>query len=147
MENAYERMVTFEGNRAAQKLLSEVFEVTDRAWRGIGVIPKSGWRLSEAYRASMPRSAFRLRDSYAGVAALPGGRGAAGAIKPAECAALARSAHRGIRWERRWFRRRGVRGLLQLWAVFVGGGAGEGSGQLSVISGQLLDGREARRSC
>jgi len=33
----------------AQKMLAEVFEVTDRAWRGIGVIPKSGWRLRNAY--------------------------------------------------------------------------------------------------
>jgi hydrogenase expression/formation protein HypD len=50
VENAYERAVCFEGNQAAQWLLSEVFEVTDRNWRGIGSIPKSGWRLSEAYR-------------------------------------------------------------------------------------------------
>jgi hydrogenase expression/formation protein HypD len=34
--------VCFEGNQAAQKLLSEVFEVTDRSWRGIGEIPHSG---------------------------------------------------------------------------------------------------------
>ena len=50
VENAYERAVTFEGNQAAQQLLNEVFAVTDRAWRGIGVIPQSGWKLSEAYR-------------------------------------------------------------------------------------------------
>ena len=31
VENGYERIVTFEGNQAAQKLLAEVFEVTDRA--------------------------------------------------------------------------------------------------------------------
>ena len=49
VENAYERAVTFEGNQAAQKLLSEVFEVTDRSWRGIGEIPRSGWKLSEPY--------------------------------------------------------------------------------------------------
>ncbi len=35
---------------AAQAVLDEVFEVTDRGWRGIGVIPSSGWKLSEAYR-------------------------------------------------------------------------------------------------
>ena len=50
VENAYERVVTAAGNQPAQKLLAEVFEVTDRAWRGIGVIPASGWRLSAAYR-------------------------------------------------------------------------------------------------
>ena len=48
--NAYQRAVTLEGNKPAQKLLGDVFEVSDRAWRGIGVIPQSGWRLSQAYR-------------------------------------------------------------------------------------------------
>jgi hydrogenase expression/formation protein HypD len=50
VENAYERAVCFEGNQPAQKLLSEVFEVADRKWRGVGEIPRSGWRLNEAYR-------------------------------------------------------------------------------------------------
>lgn len=50
VENAYERAVSFEGNQPAQKLLSEVFEVADRSWRGIGEIPHSGWKLSNAYR-------------------------------------------------------------------------------------------------
>jgi hydrogenase expression/formation protein HypD len=45
VENQYARAVTREGNRPAQKLLAEIFEVCDRAWRGIGVIPQSGWRL------------------------------------------------------------------------------------------------------
>ncbi len=50
VENAYGRAVTLEGNRPAQALLAEVFEETDRAWRGIGVIPRSGWKLRPAYR-------------------------------------------------------------------------------------------------
>lgn len=45
VENAYERSVTFEGNQPAQAIISRVFELTDRAWRGIGVIPMSGYRL------------------------------------------------------------------------------------------------------
>jgi hydrogenase expression/formation protein HypD len=49
VENQYVRAVTREGNRPAQKLLAEVFEVCDRPWRGIGVIPGSGFRLREAY--------------------------------------------------------------------------------------------------
>jgi hydrogenase expression/formation protein HypD len=44
-ENAYERVVRFEGNRPAQELIERTFEDCDRAWRGIGVIPQSGWRL------------------------------------------------------------------------------------------------------
>ncbi len=49
VENAYPRAVRYEGNQPAQKMLAEVFTVTDRTWRGIGVIPASGWALSEAY--------------------------------------------------------------------------------------------------
>ena len=49
LDNAYERAVTFEGNVAAQAMCAEIFETCDRAWRGIGVIPQSGWRLSAKY--------------------------------------------------------------------------------------------------
>jgi hydrogenase expression/formation protein HypD len=45
VENAYGRVVTREGNAAAQKIINEVFETCDRKWRGIGTIPASGWRL------------------------------------------------------------------------------------------------------
>ncbi|MEU6236642.1 hydrogenase formation protein HypD [Kitasatospora sp. NPDC047058] len=50
VDNAYPRAVRPEGNPAARAMLEDVFEVTDRAWRGIGVIPQSGWRLSPRYR-------------------------------------------------------------------------------------------------
>lgn len=43
--NAYARAVTFAGNQPAQKMIAQVFMECDRAWRGIGVIPASGWRL------------------------------------------------------------------------------------------------------
>jgi hydrogenase expression/formation protein HypD len=49
VENQYARAVTREGNREAQRLLGELFEVCDRRWRGIGVIPGSGYRLKEAF--------------------------------------------------------------------------------------------------
>jgi hydrogenase expression/formation protein HypD len=49
VENAYSRAVTEPGNREAQALVNEVFELGDRAWRGIGVIPRSGLHLRPAY--------------------------------------------------------------------------------------------------
>src|SRR5262245_32485641 len=49
VENQYVRAVRRSGNRAALTLLSEVFEVCDRKWRGIGNIPQSGYRLTPAY--------------------------------------------------------------------------------------------------
>jgi len=50
VENAYPRVVTEQGNVVAQDVIERVFEPTDRAWRGIGVIPASGWKLRDAYR-------------------------------------------------------------------------------------------------
>ncbi len=51
VRNAYARSVTREGNRAAQAVIARVFEMTDRAWRGIGVIPQSGYRLRDEFAA------------------------------------------------------------------------------------------------
>jgi hydrogenase expression/formation protein HypD len=45
VENAYERTVTLEGNQPAQKVIQNVLQPVDRKWRGIGVIPQSGWGL------------------------------------------------------------------------------------------------------
>ncbi len=49
-ENAYERAVTLEGNKPAQELIQRVFEPCDRNWRGIGMIPGSGWCLRTEFR-------------------------------------------------------------------------------------------------
>jgi hydrogenase expression/formation protein HypD len=51
VENAYGRVVTREGNRAAQDIIEQVFVECDRKWRGIGVIPNSGWRLRDEFAA------------------------------------------------------------------------------------------------
>jgi len=47
--NAYERVVTYEGNKPAQEVIHRVFEVGDRKWRGIGMIPASGWKLRSEF--------------------------------------------------------------------------------------------------
>ncbi len=49
VENQYSRSVRREGNIPAQKLLSNIFDIVDRKWRGIGVIPKSGYRLKREF--------------------------------------------------------------------------------------------------
>jgi len=49
LENQYVRSVSYEGNRAAQQMVAEVFEVADQKWRGIGIIPRSGLRLRPEY--------------------------------------------------------------------------------------------------
>jgi hydrogenase expression/formation protein HypD len=47
--NAYGRVVSREGNPQARKIMNEVYEVADRPWRGIGVIPASGLVLRDSY--------------------------------------------------------------------------------------------------
>jgi hydrogenase expression/formation protein HypD len=51
VEIAYARAVHPDGNTRATDLLAEVFEVCDRKWRGIGTIPKSGYKLRHELRA------------------------------------------------------------------------------------------------
>ena len=50
LENQYVRAVTHAGNVPAQKLLQQVFQVCDRQWRGIGLIPNSGYALRPEFR-------------------------------------------------------------------------------------------------
>ena len=49
VKNAYIRAVTEKGNQSAQAVINKVFEECDRKWRGIGLIPGSGWRLRSEY--------------------------------------------------------------------------------------------------
>ncbi|SIN71047.1 hydrogenase expression/formation protein HypD [Singulisphaera sp. GP187] len=49
VENQYARAVRPEGNPASKSLIEDVFEVCDRKWRGIGLIPMSGYKLRPAY--------------------------------------------------------------------------------------------------
>lgn len=51
VRNAYARSVTRDGNKPAQAVIQKVFIMTDRAWRGIGVIPMSGYRLQDEFAA------------------------------------------------------------------------------------------------
>jgi hydrogenase expression/formation protein HypD len=49
--NAYSRAVNFDGNLPAQKTINQVFLECDRKWRGIGMIPMSGWGLRPEFDA------------------------------------------------------------------------------------------------
>jgi hydrogenase expression/formation protein HypD len=90
VENQYSRSVTRDGNVRAQQLLAEVFEPCDRAWRGIGVIPMSGWRLRPEFAA---HDAERKFDVGAITAVEPevciAGQILQGMKKPGECRAFA----------------------------------------------------------
>ena len=60
LENQYVRSVSYEGNRFAQEVMREVFEVADQKWRGIGSIPQSGLRLRAEYAAYDAEKVFDL---------------------------------------------------------------------------------------
>ena len=89
LENAYPRVVTERGNESAQAVIGEVFAPVDRAWRGIGVIPASGWRLAEAYAEFDAERRFDL----GGIRAVESprcksGEVLKGALKPNQCPAF-----------------------------------------------------------
>ncbi|CAN5418987.1 hydrogenase formation protein HypD [soil metagenome] len=89
VENAYERVVNYEGNIAAQKMLADVFETKDRAWRGIGVIPNSGWTLNENYREYDAEYKFDVTGIVTHESELcHSGEVLQGMIKPHECPAF-----------------------------------------------------------
>ncbi|HYW47443.1 MAG TPA: hydrogenase formation protein HypD [Bryobacteraceae bacterium] len=62
VENQYVRGVTRQGNVPAQRVLEQVFEVTDRKWRGIGTIPRSGLRLRAEFAEHDADKVFDLGE-------------------------------------------------------------------------------------
>lgn len=89
LDNAYARAVRPEGNTPALAVLDEIFEVTDRNWRGIGAIGASGWRLREPYRpfdaaARFDTTGINTKES----GSCRSGEVLQGLIKPHECAAF-----------------------------------------------------------
>jgi hydrogenase expression/formation protein HypD len=89
VENAYARVVSDDGNLVAQRMLAEVFAVSDRTWRGIGAIPASGWRLADAYRDFDAAVRFDVAGIRTAESALcRSGEVLQGALKPNQCPAF-----------------------------------------------------------
>ncbi len=59
VEIEYFRAVRRQGNRIAQQLISEVFEVADVRWRGLGIIPGSGLKLKKEFSRFDAEREFR----------------------------------------------------------------------------------------
>jgi hydrogenase expression/formation protein HypD len=62
VENAYSRVVSFDGNKPAQVIINSVFEPCDRNWRGIGMIPMSGLGLRPEFSAFDAEKRFDIGD-------------------------------------------------------------------------------------
>ena len=89
VENQYARAVGRPGNPEARRMIARVFEPCDQAWRGIGVIPGSGYRLREEFAAWDAERRFSLdgivsREPEVCIAGLV----LQGAKKPHDCPAF-----------------------------------------------------------
>jgi hydrogenase expression/formation protein HypD len=91
VENQYARSVRREGNVPAKQLMSEVFAVTDRKWRGIGEIPMSGYRLKDEFADYDAEKIFHVQEVEAEESPLCiAGLVLQGLKKPHECSAFAK---------------------------------------------------------
>ena len=89
LENAYGRAVRREGNIGAQEMIGRVFRICDRGWRGIGVIPKSGFALTTEFSAYDAEQIFNVESVHATEPAICiSGEILRGLKKPHDCPAF-----------------------------------------------------------
>lgn len=89
MQNEYARAVRREGNQSAVKIVDEVFCVSDKDWRGLGMVPRSGLRLSEQYSRYDAQTIFSTTETVVVENALCiSGEILKGLKKPPECSAF-----------------------------------------------------------
>ena len=62
VQNQYPRVVKREGNLVARQLVAKVFEIGDRKWRGVGLIPMSGFRLREEFSSFDAEKIFAVSE-------------------------------------------------------------------------------------
>lgn len=91
LDNCYPDVVRAGGNRLAQQHLQQAMQVQDANWRGVGVIPASGYTLNERYRTHDARAQFPsyADDARKRAGEMPPGCDCAqvvmGKIRPNEC--------------------------------------------------------------
>ncbi len=88
-ENQYARSVRREGNRAAQALMQQVFQIVSRKWRGVGEIPRSGLGLRPPYASFDAERRFDVANQIAAESPeCMSGEILQGLKKPHECPAF-----------------------------------------------------------
>jgi hydrogenase expression/formation protein HypD len=87
VENQYKRVVPWEGNRAALKVMAEVFELRPYfEWRGLGFISQSALRIREKYAAWNAEKRYAVPETrVADPKAAQCGEVLKGVLKPAQC--------------------------------------------------------------
>jgi hydrogenase expression/formation protein HypD len=89
VENQYSRSVRREGNRPAQQLIRDVFQVVPRKWRGVGEIPASGLGLSDGYAQFDAERKFGMTEYHVDEPSeCQSGLVLQGQIKPHQCPAF-----------------------------------------------------------
>ena len=91
LDNCYPQVVKAQGNQTARRLLATTLDVIDAPWRGIGIIPNSGFELKAELAAHNARLKFpkATLDANQRAGEMPPGCDCAqvvmGKIKPVEC--------------------------------------------------------------
>jgi hydrogenase expression/formation protein HypD len=89
VENAYARSVVVDGNPVIASLVNEVFEVCDREWRGIGMIPNSGLGIRAEYADYDAERKYEIATlAVKEPAECISGRVLQGLAKPCDCPAF-----------------------------------------------------------
>lgn len=84
--NEYKRIVRQEGNTTAVEYLDKVFDIVDTRWRGIGVIPKSGYAFNKKYEDFDALKHFDIDyEEYDGSPGCRCGEILKGKITPLQC--------------------------------------------------------------
>ena len=91
LQNQYSRAVQIEGNTLAMQRVEQVFRTVDRNWRGLGMIPQSGYDLRDEYAGFDARTRFHPSAGASAPSDVYCGQVLAAAIKPVECPNFARA--------------------------------------------------------
>ncbi|MDF2535271.1 MAG: hypD [Bacillales bacterium] len=84
--NDYPFVVTKKGNKVAQDLMTEFFEVADEPWRGMGIIPKSGMDFKATFNSYNAKKKFDIEIPEARKTKCKCGEIIRGLIEPPDCA-------------------------------------------------------------
>ncbi|MDH5572741.1 MAG: hydrogenase formation protein HypD [Gammaproteobacteria bacterium] len=90
LDNCYPKVVHPGGNKTAQQFLQQAFDVTDSNWRGVGSIPKSGYKLNNKFSRHNARLHFpEYKNTHRRSGEMPAGCDCAkvvlGKIYPNQC--------------------------------------------------------------
>jgi hydrogenase expression/formation protein HypD len=90
--NCYSRSVAAPGNERALTIMDDVYEICDQPWRGMGVVPRGGFRIRAKWRRFDAAARFGTTEEVAEICTeCRSGDVLTGRIKPTECA------HFGVR--------------------------------------------------